>query len=260
MASKLISGVVIPGAIALTGLAAFALLRTMGEEPQRVERTYEGPLVESVAAPERSEQVIVEGQGTVQPAAQVDLVAQVAGTVLWVSPRLEPGGVFGAGDLLVQIDPEEYELAVARTRAEVTRAEYLLDVARGEAAVARRDWELLRPDSSGAGEPDPLVLRLPQVKAAEADLVAARARLREAQLRLDRTRLAAPFDGRVRSTDLDAGQYVAPGQPLARLYGTARVEISVPVPDENLEWLELPAGPAPPAATVVLGAAPVAPP
>lgn len=238
MLRKLLSGAV-PVAIVLVGLGAFALLRSMGEPPARVERDFSGPLVEGIAAPARSVQVVVEGQGTVEPGAQVGLVPQVSGIAVWTSPDLEPGGSFRRGELLVRIDAEEYELAVARSEADVARAEYQLDVARGEAEVARREWELLHAGDEGAGQPDPLVLRKPQVRAATADMKSARARLSEARLRLARTRLSAPFDGRVRSSTLDAGQFLAVGQPVAQLYSTERAEISVPVPDEEMAWLDL---------------------
>lgn len=241
MVKKLLSGV-LPMAIVLTGIGAFALLRSMGDPPERLEREFAGPLVEGVPAPARSVQVTVQGQGTVEPAAQVDLVPQVAGVTVWTSPQLEPGGAFRRGDLLARIDPEEYELAVARTEAEVARAEYQLEVARGEAEVARREWELLHAGQATPSPPDPLVLREPQVRAAQAELKAARARLREAGLRLERTRLAAPFDGRVRASTLDAGQFVSVGQRVARLYSTERAEISVPVPTEEMAWLELVGG------------------
>jgi len=238
MLKKILSGV-IPVAIVLVGLGVFSLLRSMGAPPERVERDYAGPLVEGVAAPPQSVQVTIEGWGTVEPVAQIGLVPQVAGLVVWTSPEMEGGGAFRRGDLLARIEPEDYELAVARAEADVARAEYQLDVARGEAEVARREWELLQAEGGDSSEPDPLVLREPQMRAARADLKSWRARLQEARLRLERTRLLAPFDGRVRATTLEAGQYVTVGQPVAQLYSIERAQIVVPVPDGEMAWLDL---------------------
>ena len=240
MRKVLLKGV-LPLAIALAGAAVYALLAGLSEPPRREEQPYGGPLVEVVKADPRAVEVVVEGQGTVQPGAQIDLVPQVSGTVVWKSPQLERGGFFLQGDLLARIDPEDYELAVARAEADVAQARYRLDLARGEAGVARREWELINPAASVAGTaPDSLVLHIPQLRAARAALAAAEARLKEARLHLARTRLLAPFDGRVRDTGLDAGQFVTPGRPVAQLYSIEKAEIVVPIADKDLAWFDMP--------------------
>ncbi len=228
----------IPLLILLVGGAAFRIMVASGAPPKREERPYLGPLVKGVEAPTRQVQILVEGQGTVQPSVQIDLVPQVSGAVVWKAPQLERGGFFAAGDLLVQIDPRDYELALERTRAEVAQAQFQYELARQEAEVARREWELL----DAAGEPSQLVLRQPQLRAAEAAYKAAQAQLGEAQLRLDRTKLYAPFGGRVRQTTLDVGQFVNAGQAVARIYSIEKAEIVVPVPDEDLAFFDVPMG------------------
>lgn len=250
---RALSGVLLPLVIVLAGVAVFVLMQVMGRPPTRVEQAYAGPLVESVSAAPKALQITVQGQGTVRPAAQIDLVPQVSGVIVWKSPQLESGGIFGRGELLARIDPDEYELAVAVAEAQVVRAEYLLELARGEADAARQEWEVqgaTSGDPVSGKTPDPLVLRLPQVRVAEADLRAARARLREAGLRLERTELSAPFDGRVRSCELAEGQFVAVGRAVARLYSIESAQIVVPVPDEDLAWLELSSSGEPPAVAV----------
>ena len=239
--------VLFPAVIVLAGAGVFAAMVMTKKPPEKVVTPYLGPLVESVLAPEHSTQVVVSGFGTVRPAAEIDLVPQVSGVVDWKSPHLESGGFFSAGDLLVRIDPRDYELAVQAAEAERAQAAYALDIAVGEANVAKAEWGLV---SSGEGlledrsredaSPAPLVLHVPQLRAAEARLSAATARVLEAQLRLQRTELHAPFDGRVRQTSLDESQYVMAGQPVARLYSIHKAEIVVPIPDEDLQWIEVP--------------------
>ena len=234
---------IVPVAILIVGAAAFAALKLTKEAPARVERTSQGPLVETLDCAAGLVQVTVEAQGNVRPATEIDLVPQVSGIVIWKSPLLESGGYFRRGDLLAQIDPVDFELAVEVAEAELARAQFSLEMARGEARVARAEWERMTTESAAdqSGESvNPLVLHIPQIKVAEATLQAARARRDEARLRLERTNLRASFDGRVRQTSLDQGQYVSMGQPVARLYSIERAEIVVPVPDEELAWLELP--------------------
>ena len=239
--------VLFPAVIVLAGVGVFAAMVMTKKPPQKVVTPHLGPLVESVLAPEHSTQVVVAGFGTVRPAAEIDLVPQVSGVVEWKSPHLESGGFFSAGDLLARIDPRDYELAVQAAEADRAQAAYALDIAVGEANVAKVEWGLV---SAGEGlledrgqedtSPEPLVLHVPQLRAAEARLSAATARVAEAQLRLQRTELRAPFDGRVRQTSLDESQYVLAGQPVARLFSIHKAEIVVPVPDEDLQWIEVP--------------------
>ena len=110
----------------------------MKTPPPRRPRVHLGPLVETIPAPAQSLRVTVKGHGTVRPAEEIDLVPQVAGIVVWKSPRFESGGFFRRGELLVQIDPRDYRLAVEVAQAEVAQSQYALEVARGEAGVARR--------------------------------------------------------------------------------------------------------------------------
>jgi len=247
---SLVQRILLPAAIVLAGVAAFAAMVMTQKPPEKIGTPYLGPLVESIAAPQRSTQIVVTGHGAVRPAAEIDLVPQVSGIVVWKSPHLESGGYVGAGDLLVQIDPRDYELAVQAAQAERAQAAYARDIAVGEAEIARAEWALVSAQQAKSDadspnlSPEPLVLHVPQLQAAEARLQSATARVEEAKLRLERTKLHAPFDGRVRQTTLDQAQYVQAGHPVARLYGTEQAEVVVPIPDEDLQWIDLsPTGP-----------------
>ena len=229
--------IILPVLILALGFGAYQLLASMREPPQRVSRSYTGPLVEAIAAPLQQVQVVVEGQGTVRPDAQIDLVPQVSGIVVWKDADFKPGGTFAKGALLFRIDPRDYELAVQQAEVQVAQARYQLDLAREEAAIAEEEWERLHAADQA---PTDLVLRKPQLRAAEASLQGAEARLAEAQLRLDRTKVYAPFAGRVRTARVDVGQHLNAGQAIAQLYSIEKAEIVVPVPDEDLGWFTLP--------------------
>ena len=104
-----------------------------------------------------------------------------------------------------------------------------------EVAFSREEYQRLvaregldAPDSASLSS---LIFREPQLQAARASLKSAEAQLADARLALGRTRIAAPFDGVVRSKSVDVGQYVAPGQNLGALYDTDEVEIVVPLTD-----------------------------
>ena len=207
---------VLPVVVLLAGAALAAMIVASRKAPPRVERPQLGPLVEVIEADVTEVPVTVTGHGEVVPKVSVDVVPQVAGQVVKVHPSLVAGGFFRAGDVLVVIDPRDYELAVERAQAAVARAQVALEREQAEAEVAREEWDVLHP---GEEPTSGLVVREPQVRQTEAELAAAIAELSAAELSLQRTRISLPFDGVVVSESVDVGQIVGTGSQLARVYG-----------------------------------------
>ncbi|GBE35952.1 multidrug resistance protein MdtA precursor [bacterium BMS3Bbin07] len=134
-------------------------------------------------------------------------------------------------------------MAVVRARAALAQAELELAKVESSALIARREWKGLAMDNPATDKnekPNPLVLYEPQIKKARADVAAAGAALNQAELDLQRTRIYAPFDCRVRSERVEAGQYVRAGSSVAVLAGTETAEIVVPLSLEELQWLRIP--------------------
>lgn len=199
------------------------------------------PTVRVMKVETRSHRVIIEGEGTVRSVEEIKLVPQVGGNVTYVSPALVNGGRFSKGDVLVRIDPVDYELAVTLAQAKVKDGESRLQIAREESAAAREEWRLNHPEGSKEIRvPPPLVAKEPQLAAARAMLEAYRADLKKARLNLERTALKAPFDGRVTQENVGIGQFVAPGQVLATLYSTEAAEVVVHLEDRDAFWFHIP--------------------
>ncbi len=195
------------------------------------------PMVDYIYADPQSAPIMVSTQGTATPRHQIDLVAQVAGRVESVAPHYAEGGFFAAGDALVQIESADYEYALVMAESRVADAKQLLAVEKGRARQAKREWRDLGDDESNA-----LFLRKPQLASAESKLQATIADHKKAQLNLERTAIKAPFDGRVWKKLVDEGQYVTPGTPIARIYSTDRVEVSLPLTDRQAGLVDLPMG------------------
>ena len=193
------------------------------------------PLVRVQSVRPTDFQIVVRSQGTVTPRTQTTLISQVAGQITSVSPVFVSGGFFEKGDVLLTIDPRDYEIAVAQAQVGVARAKLRLRREEEEAAMARAEWERL-----GTGEPSDLVLRKPQIAEARAAIDAAEGVLRRTNLDLDRTQIRAPYPGCVRAKDADVGQYVNRGSPLGRIYAIDYAEVRLPVPDDQLAYLDLP--------------------
>ena len=104
-----------------------------------------------------------------------------------------------------------------------------------EVDIAKQEWENL-----GRGTPTALVLRKPQLAEAEAALASAQASLEKAKLDLKRTKIYAPYAGRVRTKSVDVGQFVNRGTGIALIYAVDFVEVRLPIPDEQAAFLNLP--------------------
>ncbi|MEM7408725.1 MAG: efflux RND transporter periplasmic adaptor subunit [Myxococcota bacterium] len=176
----------------------------------------------------------VRTQGTVAPRTESALIPQVSGPVVWVSPKLVSGGFFEVGEPLLRIDAQDYEAAVARARAALSRT-------RGEWSHAsserKRQEELSKRD---IGSDSQLSNARRAARVGYANLSDARVALEQAERDLARTELLAPFAGRVREERVDVGQFVSRGESIATLYATDYAEIRLPVPDQQLAYLELP--------------------
>jgi RND family efflux transporter MFP subunit len=167
--------------------------------------------------------------GTVAPRTETELVAEVAGRVIKVSPKLVSGGFFDAGEELLQIEPLDYELALEQARASIAQAD----------AADRLD-SLSERQLTSVSQQDDATNRM---RIAEATLRSAKAQLARAERDLARTRIMAPYEGRVRSERVDVGQFVTRGFSVATIYATDYAEVRLPINDEELAFLELPLAP-----------------
>ena len=180
--------------------------------------------------------VIIRSQGTVQPTVANTLVPSVAGTVMSISDIFVAGGAFKRGDILVQIDPRDYEIALIQARANYAEADARLQEQIALAEQARLEWRSL----GRSGQPSSLTLREPQVAAATANLDAALAQVKRADLDLERTRVIAPYDGIVSERLVDPGQFVARGAPVGSIHSIDTVDVRLPLSNRQLTYLRLP--------------------
>lgn len=225
----------------IAGVLAFLIL-TMSRPPlAKRQPPANYPRVRVVTVAMERTPVTVRSEGTVAPLRQSELVSQVAGEIIKVSPALAAGGSFHKDQVLARVDPRDFELKVTQARAKVHEAETALKLAQEEAQVSRQEWErLAKRRGEQSHTPPPLVAKEPQLKAAKATLLAAKAALQDAELDLERTAITAPFEGRVASKSVDLGQYVRLGDRVAVLHSTEAAEITVYLEGDDLAWLEVP--------------------
>ncbi|CAN5116423.1 efflux RND transporter periplasmic adaptor subunit [soil metagenome] len=226
-------GAVVLATVAI--VAGFVHFRPVAEKetPARIV-----PAVEVVEAVRSTLQVVVGSQGTIVPKTSTDVASEVGGRIVWVADAFERGGQFSEGDELLKIDPANYEAALAQARADLEDSRLALQLEEARKVQAERDWEKL----GGTGAASDLVLREPQVAAAQAAVAAAEAKVSKAQRDLAQTVIVAPYDGRVRRTATDLGSYVNVGSPLAEIYASDGFEVALPLSLAEFDFLPTGAG------------------
>lgn len=208
----------------------------LNAKPEERKRNFNTLAVIADYARQDDVQLRVKTQGEVRPQIEIDLVPEVGGKIVYVSPNFIEGGVFKKGEVLVRIQDADFQVGVIRAEANVAQAQQVLVREKAEGDIARQDFiELGRTD-----EPSPLALREPQQAQARASLQAAEAELEAAKLNLSRTAVRAPFSGRVRTKSSDIGQFVNPGSRLASIFSTNVVEVRLPLSDDQLSKIDLP--------------------
>jgi RND family efflux transporter MFP subunit len=170
------------------------------------------PVVRILVAEPGPLPITIHSRGTVASSTAIELVSEVSGRVIWVAPEFVVGGAIKQGAALLRIDSIDYEVALSSARAALASAELSLQ----EAQV--------------------LVMKA-AIDEAKAQVLAARDRLRQAEMDLANTEITAPFDAIIDSKGADLGQYVQAGTALMKLLGTSRVEIRLPVPASEVPLL-----------------------
>ncbi len=230
--SYLVAAGILAGAVVLA-----SILVSLAPEPERVEQPPQIPFVQSAQVVVGAGAIPVYGAGTVRPSAEIDITSQVSGRVDWMNPSFHSGGRIKAGDTIFRIEQEDYQYRLREAMADLEDRKVALLEARELAVVARTEYEQYsgrqRESGSTVTQASPLVLREPQLKAAQAALKREEARVAEAKLALARTSVKAPFDGYVREESVDIGQFLTVGQVVGRLFAADAVEVVLPLSDAN---------------------------
>jgi len=227
--------ILIPILIIIGFVVTTAVIIKLNEKPEEKKRPFNTLAVMADYAVQDNVQLTVSAQGEARPRTEIDLVPEVGGKIVYVSPNFIEGGIIRKGETLIRIEDADFKVALVRAQSSIAQAEQVLIREQAEGEIARRDYEEL-----GRGEPSALALRQPQQAQAQASLQLAQAEMEAAKLQLTRTEVKAPFTGRVRAKSSDLGQFVSPGRTLGRIFSTDVIEVRLPLTDNDLSKMDLP--------------------
>ena len=224
----------IAGATVVTTAVVIFLLKKLAPEADETEREAALPTVQVMEVESTSTAIEIASQGVIEAPTETSLAAEVGGTIIAVSEKFEVGQDLQKDDVLLEIDPADYASALAQAEANVATAELNVALEQGQALRVKRDWE------SGIlkGDPSDLALRKPQLKSAEAALASAKAAVAKAKRDLERTKIRAPYDCRIRATHSEIGSFLAPGARIADIYERGRFEIRLPIPLDDYAFID----------------------
>jgi len=230
---KLIVGL-LPLLVLIVAAFLFMQMGKLKPEPEtKSEPARAAPVVTAIAE-QKNISLSVNSQGEVTPRTEINFAAQVGGKIIYISPNFLEGGQFTQGEVLLRVDPSDFDLRVTQAQANVAQAETALTRELSEAEIAKQDWEDL-----GEGAPSALTLRQPQLAEARARLASVNAALEEAKLSQRRSTIRAPFTGRVREKLVARGEFISAGMKLGRIYAVDIADVKLSLTDTDLAKIGL---------------------
>ncbi len=218
--------------------AASAYLLT--NKPRAVRNTIEpvSPLVQVMPLRSADHLIRVHAMGTVVASQSVNLSSRVNGEIIERSSQFYPGGTVKAGEEILRIDPEDYQLIIRQRESDVARARNDLKIEQGRQVTAKKEYKMLGEPLTGVTLD--LVLRKPYLTLAKASLKAAEASLKQSNLNLKRTSVRAPFNALVQSILVAKGSQVTTATALVTLIDSDAYWIEVTLPADQMRWIHIP--------------------
>lgn len=221
----------------LVGFIGLSILLVMAlfKPPQMKDEPVKPLLVATDVVSKQDIHFEVISQGTVKPKMNSMLVTEVNGRIIELADNFVAGGFFKKGDVILKVDPSDYQTAVKSAQANLARAEATLQEEKARAKVAENEW-----NSFMEGEAPELYLRKPQLARELANVRSAQASLETAERDLRRTVVRAPFDAMIKQKNAELGQFVNRGANVGSIYGTEIAEVRLPLSDVDSAYIDMP--------------------
>jgi len=206
--------------ILMSSVAVMYGLKTMRPESQKKPVKETAMLIDVLKLKSAPVTFKITSQGTVKPRTETILSAEVSGRIISISDKFIPGGIFYTNEVLMEIDPTDYEVAVAQSKALLKQRQIEFD---GAKSLRKKGY---RAEA--------------EMAAADTALQTAKAALVKATKNLQRTKIRLPYDGMVKAKGSDIGQFVNPGSRLGTTFAVDKAEVRLALTDQDLAFLRLP--------------------
>ncbi len=162
---------------------------------------------------------VVTASGKIEAVTQVDISSDITGRIVKITVR--EGDLVKKGQLLVQIDPSQYQSVVQRAEAFLQSSQASLQQVRANRDQAKRQLDraleirranpnLISAESVEQAQ-QAYDVAVANYNSTDSQVDQARAQLQEARDNLAKTRIYAPIDGRVTRLAVEEGEVAVPG-------------------------------------------------
>ncbi len=226
--------VLTPILIVVLAIIILAIVAITAAKPAKKPIEVKAPLVEVISLNAQPTTFTIDSQGTVSPRTETTITSEVSGVITNVSAKFLAGGYFAKGEVILTIDDITYQVALLRAQSQLQSAQAQLIEEQAKAQQAQAEWLLTGEPLSKAPI---LALRTPQLQQAKASVLAAEADIKEANVKLARTKIIAPYDAMLIKKHVDIGQYVTTGSAIALTYAIDYAEVRLPIKHRDIDFL-----------------------
>jgi RND family efflux transporter MFP subunit len=259
--------------VVIVGVTIFFVFVKNRTQPEKIPLAETARAVRVIQVPRIDVVPTIRGTGTVRPSQVWNGVAQVSGKIIHTHPQLKKGAVIREGEVVLKIDPSDYELAIGQAKTSIQAGEAqlaenkvkqnnaqsslkieqeALRIAQEElqrkrtlitqGTVTRSELEkeernVLAQQQSVQSLQNTINLLPAERQRLQADIARLQSQLKNAELNLERTTITMPFTGRIAETNVEIQQYVRQGDRLAIADGISKAEVEVDLSMERLSAL-----------------------
>lgn len=217
------------------GFVGIRYLLSSAPKANQQKPTLSGLLVDTIQLPLSSHAIIIPAIGTVEASKKASLSAKVAGKLIFTSAKFIPGAIVEKGEVLAQIDPSDYEVALAQIEAQLRSAKAAEQIEKGQQISAQKELELSELKPTGLNRS--LILREPQLAQVQATIAGLEASLKTAQNNLKETRIVAPYTGVITKKVAELGNYISSQSVVAEVVASDTFWMYANIPASYLPFL-----------------------
>ncbi len=221
--------------VAIAILLTIIMIR-LGKKKPKSAPVVIAPAVRIEKVSPSSIQADIMATAVVEANQSLNITPEISGRISWINPKFKDGGTVKKGEVLVKLDARGATLAVKQYKVNVESAKLNLEQEKARGEIAKGEWESL----GDGGDASEMILRAPQLRVAELNLLSAKSALEKAELTLSRTKVRAPFNASISNKSASIGQVVSPQTPLAQLLETGKMKADVTIPVDQIKWIDVP--------------------